>query len=252
MNCEEARRLLEAYVDRELERSTVDEIEAHLTNCEHCQRELAALEELHTRIAAAPRYRAPPALRRQLETLADLPAQTAGVRPRTAWPGWAIAASLLLSFAFGAAVTWLYARNVQRTSERQMFADDLLNGHLRALAAASPVDVISEDRHTVKPWFAGKVDVAPSVVDLAGDGFALVGGRIDYVGGQRTPVIVYRRRQHVIDVYWLPRTLPPAAAVKRQGYWLSPCRVDGRPVQVVADVDRQELQQFCNLLSRAR
>jgi anti-sigma factor RsiW len=161
-----------------------------------------------------------------------------------------MAASLLLSFAFGAAVTWLYASNAESTSRRQLFADDLLNGHLRALAAASPVDVISEDRHTVKPWFAGKVDVAPSVVDLASEGFPLVGGRIDYVNGQRTPVIVYRRRQHVIDVYWLPEALPPAPEIQRQGYWLSPCSVDGRSVQIVADVDRQELEQFCNLLSR--
>jgi anti-sigma factor RsiW len=163
-----------------------------------------------------------------------------------------MAASLLLSFALGATVTWLYARNEEMTSRRQMVADDLLNGHLRALAAASPVDVVSEDRHTVKPWFAGKVDVAPSVVDLSSEGFALVGGRIDFVGGQRTPVLVYRRRQHVIDVYWLPEAQPPATAMQRQGYRLSPCRVDGRPVQMVADVDQQELALFCSLLSRPR
>ncbi|HKQ12502.1 MAG TPA: zf-HC2 domain-containing protein [Steroidobacteraceae bacterium] len=250
MNCDEARRLLEAYVDRELDRAAVDEIEAHLTSCERCRVELAALEALHSRIAQAPRYKAPPELRRRLEALDELPAQTEGVRSRTVWPKWAMAASLLLSFAFGATVTWLYARNAELTSRRQMFADDLLNGHLRALAAASPVDVISEDRHTVKPWFAGKVDVAPTVVDLASDGFPLVGGRIDYVGGQRTPVVVYRRRQHVIDVYWMPEARPPAAETQRQGYWLSPCRVDGRAVQIVADVDQQELRQFCSLLSR--
>jgi anti-sigma factor RsiW len=250
MNCDEARPLLEAYVDRELDRAAVDEIEAHLTSCEQCRIELATLEELHARIARAPRYKAPPALRRRLEALDELPAQTEGIRSRSVWPSWAMAASLLLSFAFGATVAWLYARNAEVTSGRQMFADDLLNGHLRALAAASPVDVISEDRHTVKPWFAGKVDVAPTVVDLAGDGFPLVGGRIDYVGGQRTPVVVYRRRQHVIDVYWMPDTQRPAAAVQRQGYWLSPCVIDGRAVQIVADVDREELARFCNLLSR--
>lgn len=250
MNCDEARRLLEAYVDRELDRSAVDEIEMHLERCEHCRSELAALEELHATISQAPHYKAPPALRRQLETLADLPAQTTGVRTRTAWPGWAMAASLLVSFAFGATVTWLYARNEETTSRRQMFADDLLNGHLRALAAASPVDVISEDRHTVKPWFAGKVDVAPSVVDLSSEGFPLVGGRVDFVGGQRTPVLVYRRRQHVIDVYWMPEAQQPAAAMQRQGYWLSPCRIGGRAVQIVADVDQQELAQFCSVLSR--
>jgi len=74
---------------------------------------------------------------------------------------------------------------------------------------------------------------------------------IDYVSGQRTPVIVYRRRQHVIDVYWMPDAQPPAPEILRQGYWLSPCRIDGRSVQLVADVDRQELELSCNLLSRA-
>jgi anti-sigma factor RsiW len=251
MNCDEARRLLEAYVDRELDRSAVDEIEMHLERCEHCRSELAVLEQLHARIAQAPRYEAPPALRRQLETLAELPAQAESVRPRTLWPSWAMAASLLLSFAFGATVAWLYASNAALARRGPLLADDLLNGHLRALAAASPVDVISEDRHTVKPWFAGKVDAAPSVVDLASEGFPLVGGRIDYVGGQRMPVIVYRRRQHVIDVYWMPDAVPPAAEMQRQGYWLRPCSVDGRSVQIVADVDRQELELFCNLLSRA-
>jgi anti-sigma factor RsiW len=159
-----------------------------------------------------------------------------------------MAASLLLSFAFGATVMWLQGRNSELTSGRQMFAQDLLNGHLRALTAASPVDVISEDRHTVKPWFAGKVDVAPSVVDLADQGFPLVGGRIDYIGGQRTAVVVYRRRQHVIDVYWIPDAQPET---QRQGYWLSPCHIDGRSVQIVADVDRAELERFCSLLGKS-
>ena len=248
MNCEQAGRLLEAYFDRELDRSTVDEIEIHLANCERCRTELAALEELHTRIAAAPRYRAPSALRRQLAELEDFPAHAQSESRRTAWPSWAMAASLLLSFAFGATVMWLQGRNSELTSGPQMFAQDLLNGHLRALTAASPVDVISEDRHSVKPWFAGKVDVAPSVVDLADQGFPLVGGRIDYIGGQRTAVVVYRRRQHVIDVYWIPDAQPEA---QRQGYWLSPCRIDGRSVQIVADIDRAELVRFCSLLGKS-
>ena len=248
MNCEQASRLLEAYFDRELDRSAVDELEMHLANCEHCQKELAALEQLHARIAAAPRYRAPATLRRQLEELEDFPAQTQSAQRRVPWPSWAMAASLLVSFAFGATVMWLQARNTDLARGRLVFAQDLLNSHLRALAAASPVDVISEDRHTVKPWFAGKVEVAPTVVDLSAQGFPLVGGRIDYVGGQRTAVLVYRRRQHVIDVYWVPDAQPET---QRQGYWSSPCRIDGRSVQIVADVDRAELQRFCGLLDQS-
>jgi anti-sigma factor RsiW len=139
-------------------------------------------------------------------------------------------------------------RNVAANTQQQAFAQDLLNSHLRALAAPSPVDVVSQDRHTVKPWFAGKVDLAPSVQDFSAQGFPLIGGRIDYVGGQRTPVVVYRRRQHVIDVYWVTQPHSPERELQLQGYWLTPCSIGDRQLQIAADIEHDELLRFCELL----
>jgi anti-sigma factor (TIGR02949 family) len=248
MKCADAGRVLEAYLDGELDRADVDELEAHLTRCEQCRAELASLEDLRAAIKAVPRYRAPRALRQRLEALDGLPSQLESERRRPAWTRWSLAASVLVAFAFGAAVTAFHTRNVAANTQQQAFAQDLLNSHLRALAASSPVDVVSEDRHTVKPWFAGKVDLAPSVQDFSAQGFPLIGGRIDYVGGQRTPVVVYRRRQHVIDVYWATQPHPPGRELQLQGYWLTPCSIGDRQLQIAADIEHDELLRFCELL----
>src|SRR5262249_48881580 len=119
--------------------------------------------------------------------------------------------------------------------------------HWRALAAASPVDVVSSDRHTVKPWFAGKVAQAPLVLDFADRGFPLVGGRIDYVGTPRVPVLVYRHGQHGIDRFVLPQSVV-APTAQQQGYAVDPVRLGDQPAAVVSDMDRQELAKFEQLL----
>jgi anti-sigma factor RsiW len=124
-------------------------------------------------------------------------------------------------------------------------ARDLLASHLRALAAASPVDVVSSDRHTVKPWFAGKVAVAPPVVDLADQGFPLAGARIDYVGDARVAVLVYRHGQHLIDVYLVDA---PGTTRNDRGYHLEPLRLGGQPAVAVTDLDEQELARFVQAL----
>src|SRR5262249_20999139 len=114
---------------------------------------------------------------------------------------------------------------------------------------ATPVDVVSSDRHTVKPWFAGKVAQAPPVRDFAEQGFALVGGRIDYLGGARVPVLVYRHGQHLIDVFALsPGSATPGASVRQAGYTLRFVSLDGAPAAIVSDMDGGELAAFARLL----
>ena len=129
-------------------------------------------------------------------------------------------------------------------------AHDLFASHWRALAAASPVDVVSTDRHTVKPWFAGRVAQAPLVRDFAEQGFALVGGRVDYVGGQRVPVLVYRHGQHLADVFVLPAALTPAAQ-REEGYALDPLRLGGESAALLSDMDEAERQRLRELLQAA-
>ena len=111
--------------------------------------------------------------------------------------GWGVALLVALAAAGGMTLSARHA-DTDRT------VDELVSSHVRADLSARDIDVISTDRHTVKPWFNGRIDYAPPVEDLAAAGFALVGGRLDYVGRRRVAVLVYRYRQHVIDVYVRP------------------------------------------------
>jgi len=161
-----------------------------------------------------------------------------------------MAAAFVLTFAAGGAFVHLW-NSGKADDESALNARDLFASHWRALAAASPVDVVSSDRHTVKPWFAGKVAQAPMVQDFAEQGFPLVGGRIDYVGTQRVPVLVYRHGQHLIDVFVLPQgagsaEMRPAA---RLGYSLDPLVLGAQPAAVVSDMDQQELAKFAQLVA---
>lgn len=115
-------------------------------------------------------------------------------------PGWL--AALAIALCAGAAVVTL---NLGRPAELSPFADELVESHVRAQVSGRDIDVISTDKHTVKPWFNGRLDYSPPVEDLAASGFPLEGGRLDYLAHQRVGVLVYHYRKHVIDVYVFPQ-----------------------------------------------
>jgi anti-sigma factor RsiW len=193
-----------------------------------------------------PRHRAPADLRQRLAQAGEL--ERLEAQPRTGWrPGaWAMAASLLLGLVLGAGFMG-WRGGSPRVDAGQLLARDLLASHLRALAAASPVDVLSEDRHTVKPWFAGKIGESPPVIDPKSEEFPLLGGRIDYVGERRTAVVVYGHRKHVIDVYVMSGAAE-GGATQLQGYALTPCRLAGQPAWIVSDIDLDSMRRFGELI----
>ncbi|CAN0621456.1 putative transmembrane anti-sigma factor [Burkholderia multivorans] len=162
-------------------------------------------------------------------------------RPFAALPvGWltGLALALALGAAGGAALT------AQRLTAARL-ADELVASHIRAGLSARDLDVVSTDRHTVKPWFNGRLDYAPPVVDLGANGFALAGGRLDYVGQRRVAVLVYRYRQHLIDVYVFPGADGPAArAAVRQGYALERWQAAGMTWWAVTDAEPSALAAF--------
>lgn len=252
MDCEQASPWLALYFDGELDRASSRELELHLDGCAACRQQLIELDTLRRQVrAAAPRSRAPEALRARITaSTRDAPAPTerSRRRPRVTWL--ALAASWVVAFVLGGSLigSWQHQR-----SDSDLLAHDLFASHWRALAANSPIDVVSSDRHTVKPWFAGKLAQAPSVVDLAAMGYPLVGGRLDYLGDQRVPVLVYRHGQHLIDVFVVPSSQAVNLAAVRQsdGYTAVRTRLGDQSAVIVSDMDASELQRLRVLLESA-
>jgi len=257
MDCKRAASLLEAYLDNELDRADARELESHVDGCTECRAELTRLGELRAALRdRSLHYGAPSALRERIAATAaaaiDAPAGVAPARrPRPPASSWLrLAAACVLAFGAGGVSVYLWNRGTDDAAASRV-ASDLFAAHWRALAAASPVDVVSSDRHTVKPWFAGKVAQAPLVRDFAEQGFALVGGRIDYAGAQRVPVLVYRHGRHLIDVFVLPAPAAAAlpASIDREGYAASTLRLGDQPAVIVSDMDAHESAAFAKLLT---
>ncbi len=201
MQCEEVRPRLDAYLDGELAEAERSLLRDHLTGCADCGPEAAALERLRDGIRqSAPIHRAPEAVRSQIRFAIRREAG-AGAPAAFRASGWlAYAASILLAVAVGSGGTFLMF------SERQedAIASEVIDSHLRSLLGTHLTDVVSSDQHTVKPWFAGRSDLSPPAVDLSAEGFPLVGGRLDLIGRKTVPALVYKRREHVINVFVLP------------------------------------------------
>jgi anti-sigma factor RsiW len=131
-------------------------------------------------------------------------------------------------------------------SEVRGIEGEVISGHVRSLQASHLTDVATSDRHTVKPWFNGKIDFAPPVVDLAAQGFPLAGGRLDYLHGRSVAALVFRRRQHVINLFVWPskpgETL--ASHASQGGYSIAYWTHGGLEFWAVSDIDGAELERF--------
>ncbi|HEY2346061.1 MAG TPA: zf-HC2 domain-containing protein [Xanthomonadaceae bacterium] len=266
MDCRTALALIDVYLDGELDRAEARALEAHLDACPECASALASADELRRSLREPSlRHSAPQELRERIRATAkatpasaDMPPEDiAGSnvvalrpRPRRAMPAWlGVAAACLVSFAAGGLAVRQGLGSHAQTSDAEQIERDLFASHWRALAATSPVDVVSSDHHTVKPWFAGKIAESPPVQDFAAQGFALVGGRIDYVGSQRVAVLVYRHGAHLVDVYVLP---PPAASLAAhadsRGYSADAVTLGSQQAVMVTDMDATERERFAQLL----
>ena len=227
MTCAEAVDLLDAWFDDELDVRGSVEVERHLAGCAGCAKQADALRALRQGLRSATRYAPPDRLSRRLR---------AAVAPRRAWAAGALAAA-----AAAAALIAVLPRSAGQP------ADELFSAHARSLQPGHLTDVVSSDQHTVKPWFQGRIDYSLPVKDLAADGFALAGGRLDYLDGHPAAALVYRRAQHVVNLFVWPGG-GPAAQISRRGYTALGWTQDGMRYWAVSDLAAPELERFVKLL----
>ena len=241
MTCDEAEILLHALMDGELDAGHAREVEEHIAGCAACAAQLAAYREMSQAIAAADmKYTAPLALRRRIE--ASLP------QGRTRAPS---RRAVLRGFAMGSAVSAIAATGlvaiVLRNDDEQRIDSEIVSAHLRSLQAGHLTDVISTDQHTVKPWFNGKLDVSPPVINLTAQGFTLIGGRLDYIDARSIGAIVYKRRAHVINLFVAQTANTEHRAAKTetiQGFNIRAWSDRGLNYWAVSDIGIDELSEF--------
>src|SRR5215470_4104185 len=235
---ENDRLLLNAYIDGELDPAHVLEFERRLAEDRALAGEQGRIEALRGAIQdRLPRATASPALRRRVAALA--PPQPFAIKGFTGWAS--IAASAAIAFAAGSLATLVAIG----PGVREPVPELLVASHVRSLMASQPVDVSSSDRHTVKPWFNGKLPQSPRVVDLAAQGFSLVGGRIDVIGLTPAPTLVYRVRQHVISLTALPASRRGSARIPPiDGYNIVEWTDGQLTYWAVSDLVASELENF--------
>ncbi len=242
MTCAQARPLLGAHLDNELDvRSSLD-IEAHLHGCAACRAELADLRALHEAAGAhLTRFVPSAALEARLAT-----AVRGRPRPRAAW----LAGGALGTLAMAALLLVLVRPGAG--GDRRL-GDEVLDAHTRSLLADHATDVQSTDQHTVKPWFNGKVPFGVPVADFAAAGFPLVGGRLDYVGRHEVAALVYRRRNHLVNVFVWPEASDAAPTERSErGYSVLHYARGGLAWWLVSDASPSDLRELQGLLAAGR
>lgn len=252
MTCAECRELLNAYLDDELPPPERASVEQHLSACDECagERELLATTMQRMKEGLV-RHPAPDVLKARIRTALSKPDAFSAPAPvRTiGWPRLA-AAGLVIALASSALTFGAVRRGGSNELEHEMLAS-----HIRSLMPGHLTDVISSNQHNVKPWFNGRVDASPSVPQLDTLGFPLIGGRLDYVENRSVPVIVYARRQHMINVYSWPvatRASTTPQITTEHGYHMARWHADGFEFWAVSDLGIPELEQFIGAFRRAQ
>lgn len=254
MDCNEARRLLDADTDGELDLVRHLDLATHLRGCPDCARLAENARARRTALRGSlPRFTASPQLAEKIR--ASLRAEAAPAAPPTApaaphspsrspifWPVWQVT-GLAASLAFAVLVGFAWGGARARAG---LLIDEAITDHVRSLQADHLNDVASTDQHTVKPWFAGKLDFSPPVVDLAAAGFPLTGGRLEHLDGRPAAALVFHRRQHAINLFiWPAATAALAERVaERDGYHAETWSHAGLNFLAVSEIPAAELKQF--------
>jgi anti-sigma factor RsiW len=256
MNCAESEILLNALIDGELDAGHARDVEAHVASCAACAEKLKAFRAMRDAMAGAGlKDSAPAHLRSRIEAALPLPSARV-IAPRKFFQpsrraffgGFAVGGALSAALAASLVLT------VFRNDQEQTIAGEVVSAHIRSLQAGHLMDVETSDQHTVKPWFNGKVDVAPPVVDLTAQGFTLLGGRLDYINGEPVASVVYQRRKHLINLFVAQRLGARHAGATTetiQGYNVRHWSEEGLDYWAVSDLAGDELDEFVQKISAA-
>jgi anti-sigma factor RsiW len=259
-NCDDYETLLHALADGELDAGHVRDVDAHVASCPSCAAKLRSIRAMSDAMAGANLREAAPAhLRSRIEAMfpasapAFAPAAASAPKDGTLYRWWR---SFLGGFTIGTALSAALAATlvigVFRSDQNQQVADEVVSAHIRSLQAGHLMDVVTSDQHTVKPWFNGKLDVAPPVVDLTAEGFTLLGGRLDYIDGEPVASVIYQRRKHVINLFVAQRLGTARASVMSksvQGYNVRHWTQQGLDFWAVSDLAGDELDEFVQKIS---
>jgi len=245
MNCNETLSLLHAYADGELDLVRSLDVEQHVKSCAACAASAQSIHSLRSRLRDSNlAYDTPPALRKRLRaSFKQVANETRTTETRRPWP-WQ-----LLAFGATAFAVLLLTLRPTGVSETAQLTNEAVSSHIRSLMPGHLTDVASSDQHTVKPWFEGKIDFAPDVKDFAGEGFPLVGGRLDYLGGRPVAALVYRRNQHLINVFiWPAPDGLRETETNRRGYVVLERNTSGTQYLIISNLNQKELKEFAGLL----
>jgi mycothiol system anti-sigma-R factor len=249
VGCDYTRTALHGYLDGELDATRAAEFERHLEGCRECANTLGAEESLRSSLQRSGLYEhAPISLRKKIRAGLDAATAPAIASRIPVWRWFAVAAAILIV----SSVSWFAWNRTQNSASSPPFtAAELIDAHVRSLQPGHLTDVASTDQHTVKPWFDGKLAFVPPVKDFADEGFPLVGGRLDVLGGQNVAALVYSRRKHIINVFVLPTKEPDTPIHQpglRQGYQWRHWRRQGMEYCAVSDVSDSDLYELAQLI----
>jgi anti-sigma factor RsiW len=248
MTCDQIRQWSGAWHDRELDLERSAAIEAHLQTCPACQRFFQE-EQAFIRVSqtSLPRFAAPGALKTRIK--AHLRAEAGEKIPW--WQslkllrlgGWAMTSIV---------VALIFLQSWQFQSQRHDLIDQTIANHVRSLQPDHLLEVVSTDQHTVKPWFNGRINFAPTVRDFASVGYQLIGARLDVLDNQTVAALVYQRRKHVINVFTWPVSdhTVPSTALTQRGYQIHSWSKHGMNYVTISDLSETELRDFVAMLQR--
>jgi anti-sigma factor RsiW len=252
--CPECELLLHGLADGELDAANALALENHLQSCNGCAAaygEILRQKELFK--GGGLRFRAPAPLQERVHAAIAGAKEDAGDHASKAvWPPARAAQPGRRRFGFGqvgaafsaTALAASLALFVSSWNQPPGISQELVASHVRSLLVSHLTDVASSDQHTVKPWFLGKLDFAPPVINLEQKGFPLIGGRLDYAGGRVVPALVYKRHSHAINLFMWPAGRPAPATENLDGYHIVSWTIGGFTYTAVSDLNLEELRMF--------